>query len=148
MNREFDPVRESEAECLSFLQSLFDAGVKLSGGDKELVGKLTERFFVAQAKLWLRKELERVEAGTEVAYLKIVVGQCVAGTHQSVYTLEVMTNAAIEMLRARHVDTSTRDGVIFSSSEHSGERSLPSPEKREDSEILILKKRIAELTRA
>ena len=148
MNREFDPVRESEAECLSFLQSLFDAGVKLSGGDKELVGKLTERFFVAQAKLWLRKELERVEAGTEVAYLKIVVGQCVAGTHQSVYTLEVMTNAAIEMLRARHVDTSTRDGVIFSSSEHSGERSLPSPEKREDLEILKLKRRIAELTRA
>ena len=149
MNREFDPVRESEAECLSFLQSLFDAGVKLSGGDKELVGKLTERFFVAQAKLWLRKELERVEAGTEVAYLKIVVGQCVAGTHQSVYTLEVMTNAAIEMLRARHVDTSTRDGVFFfSSSEHSGERSLPSPEKREDLEILRLRKRIAELTRA
>ena len=59
-----------------------------------------------------------------------------------------MTEAAVEMLRDRRVDTSTRDGVIFSSSEHSGERSLPSPEKREDSEILRLKKRIAELTRA
>ena len=147
MNREFDPVRETEAEYSAFLQSLFDAGVKLSGGDKELVGKLTERFFVAQAKLWLRKELGRVEAGTEIAYLKTVVGDCVAGTHQSIYALDVMT-AAIEMLRDRHVGASTRDGVIFSSSEHSGERSLPSPEKREDLEILKLKRRIAELTRA
>ena len=149
MNREFDPVRESEAEFADFLQQLLDVGIKLSGGDKAVINTLTERFFIAQAKLWMSKELDKRDPSiSEASFLKQVVRDCVAGSYKSVYALEVMTDATVEMLRSRNVDTSTREGVIFSSSEHSGERSLPSPAKREDSEIESLRRKVAELTQA
>ena len=69
----------------------------------------------------MSKELNKRDPTiSESTFLKQVVRDCVAGTYRTPFALDVMTEATVEMLLSRNVDTSTREGVILSSSEHSG----------------------------
>jgi hypothetical protein len=132
MDREYDSVRETESEYTNYLHRLFQAGVRLSGGDMAAVSRVTERFFIAQAKLILHGELlNRASGVTEVQCLKAVTTSCVAGTYASKFTKEIMGAASLEMLGARKCYMSAQDGVVFSSSEHSGERESPSKHAEE-----------------
>jgi hypothetical protein len=54
----WDSVKEPETEYGAFQHQLFETCMRLSGGDSAIVARVTERYFIAQAKHWLHKPLE------------------------------------------------------------------------------------------